>query len=654
MTTKNTLVKTMLMSILTAGTIFAFTACSDDLEIETAPEFTDITRATPVEYNINDEDFNADHWRDVPAIYINDGSVNLTTANMRDPNNYKIVTLPWYKGGADLSTNLPADFCDNITPENGWYLVVNRCGNLGLANNNYFAVYNKWTGILRFFYYQPAMTYTGNDHIWQVTMTDELAQHSLWGYGLPSTATIKNKSMFCNDNGNTMSDYMTPYAATMDNNGCIVPHEGWWAFDVDLSLYRPEPLDGDNSIKLQMRSWTTQHVSLWSTMTASIDGEFKQQVKKSGTSSATIAKGVMLGAQAAALGASAVAGFKASSKTNGMGTVSALNSIAGIFGCGGSIAGLFEKGPKPMEATISLGMDGTIDTQGTINASAITTGITSPTIFLSSFNRNNAPGFAQGVWNIKKHPLVYICKDVCFRLDYEKKTEKECTNYFLDPSSIEVELNPDVFPEDEVEWMQVDAHCIATKKMGMTGTDRHREAYGLGSRIQGEVDFLTLYPKCTYDQFTEFMGRCFFDYMHFSDDKGGLDWPAKVYEDDDYSIVGRGTNDLFAIEPALLMKNPKHVWPNKIMVPGIEVNVLVQVKMKDREEPILLSRNYLPEITAFKTSDFSNGKFDYIKTHELSPKQEGHRDSYDYQVDRVFKILKTLESMYNYTYTPTF
>ena len=632
----------MLMSILTAGTMLAFTACSDDLEIEKAPEFTDMTRATPVEYNINDEDFNADHWRDVPAIYINDGSVNLTTANMRDPNNYKIVTLPWYKGGADLASNLPADFCDNITPENGWYLVVNRCGSLGLANNNYFAVYNKWTGILRFFYYQPAMTYTGNDHIWQVTMTDELAQHSLWGYGLPSTATIKNKSMFCNDYGNTMSDYMTPYAATMDNNGCIVPHEGWWAFDVDLSLYRPEPLNGDNSIKLQMRSWTTQHVSLWSTMTASIDGEFKQQVKKSGTSSATIAKGVMLGAQAAALGASAVAGFKAASRTNGMGAVSALGSIAGIFGCGGSFAGLFEKGSKPMEATISLGMDGTIDTQGTIDASAITTGITSPTIFLSSFNRDNASGFPQGVWNIKKHPLVYLSKNVCFHIDEGKDTEKNCTHYFLDPSSIKVELNPNVFPEDEVEWMQVDAHCIATKKMGMTGTDKHREAYGLESRIKGDLNFATLNPKYTYDAFVSKYACPYFDYMYYSDDKGDLDWPAKVYEDDDYSIVGRGKNDLFAIESMLLMKNPKHVRPLKYMVPGIEVNVIVQVKMKDREEPILLSRNYLPEIKYYKLTDIVCGNMLYIQKHELSPKQEGHRDSYDYSVDRIFKVMSHL------------
>ena len=56
--------------------------------------------ATPLDYNINDDEFNKSNWRNVPAIYINDGSVNLTSENMKDPNNYKIVTLPWYKGGA--------------------------------------------------------------------------------------------------------------------------------------------------------------------------------------------------------------------------------------------------------------------------------------------------------------------------------------------------------------------------------------------------------------------------------------------------------------------------------------------------------------------------------------------------------------------------
>lgn len=614
--------------------------------------------ATPVEYNINDVDFNASHWRNVPAIYINDGSVNLTTANMKDPKNYKIVTLPWYKGGADLSTNLPEGFCDNITPENGWNLVINRCGSVGLANNNYFALYNKWTGILRFFYYQPAMTFTGNDHMWQVALTDELAQRAFWGYGLPSTQTIMDKSKICYDMGNTMSTYVTPYTGSMDNNGCIVPHEGWWAFDVDLSLYRPDfPDINNNSIKVQMRSWTTQHVSLWSTMTATIEGEFKEKVSGSkGMSAASTAQGVMTSLQAAALLGSAITGFRVASQSGGMGAVSALGSIAGIFGCAGSFAGLFEKGPKPMEATISLGMNGTIDTQGTINASAITTGITSPTLFLSSFNRDKNMGFGQGVWNIKNHPQVYVYQDACFRMDWLNPVEYKCNYYIFDPTSVEVELNPNVFPDDEVEWIQVDAHCIANSRTGVFGTDKHRAAFGVGSRSKnssGTEEGSTTqvkYIDYRYNDFVKSVSPKGFDYMYYSPEESELDWPVTIYDSGSFRIVGRGQKDVFAIEPMLLRKNSIGGFTSSnAMIPGLEVNVMVQVKMKDREQPIILSRNYLPQMNMFSSSDIENGHiFDHIRTATVNPKQEGHTVSFDYQRERFLKAVDYIVKLPTY------
>lgn len=614
--------------------------------------------ATPLDYNINDDEFNKSNWRNVPAIYINDGSVNLTSENMKDPNNYKIVTLPWYKGGADLSTNLPADFCDNITPENGWNLVINRCGSIGLANNNYFALYNKWTGTLRFFYYQPAMTFTGNDHMWQIALTDELAQRAFWGYGLPSTQTIMDKSKICYDMGNTMSTYVTPYTGSMDNNGCIVPHEGWWAFDVDLSLYRPDAPDIDNnSIKVQMRSWTTQHVSLWSTMTATIEGEFKEKVSGSkGMSAASTAQGVMTSLQAAALMGSAIAGFKVASNTGGMGAVSALGSIAGVFGCGGALAGIFGKSdPKPMEATISLGMNGTIDTKGTIDASAITTGITSPTLFLSSFNRDKNTGFGQGVWNIKNHPQVYVYQDACFRMDWLNPTEYECNYYVFDPTSVEVELNPNVFPDDEIEWLQVDAHCIATSKMGIFGTDKYRDAFGVGSRYKnssGTEEGSTTRVKHVdyrYIDFVKSVSPKGFDYMYYSPEESELDWPATIHDSGSFRIVGRGKKDSFAIEPILLRKNSiVDFTSSNAMIPGLEVNVVVQVKMKDREEPFILSRNYLPQMNMFSYSDIENGHiFDHIRTATVNPKQEGHTDSFDYQRERFFKSVDYVMELAN-------
>ncbi len=611
--------------------------------------------AEPIVYNINDADFTPDNWRNVNALYINDGSVKLTSSNMKDPNNYQIVPLPWYKGEASLTTNLPVGFCDNITPENGWYLVFNCCGSTGLVNNNYFGLYNKWTGILRVFYYQPRITSTGSDHMWQVSITDELAQHALWGYGLPSTQTVKDKTKICNDQGGTISDYVTPYTASMKDDGSIEPHEGWWAFDVDLSLYRPDAIDfNNNSIKFQMRSWTTQHVSLWSTMTASIDGEFKQKVKEQkGWSGASIAKGVLLGAQAGFLGLSS---WKAFVSDQPMGSSTGLGAIASILGCGGSFAGLFGGSPQPLEATISLSMDGTIDTQGTIDASAISVGITAPTIFLSSFKRDKVPSFGQGVWNLKKSPEVVVCRHG-FVMD------RKWANfpYVFDPSTIEVELNPNIFPESEIEWMQVDAHCVVTSKTGVTGTDKYREAFGFPSRFLGVGNnFMpggrwqdTDLSKMSYDKFIKEPAPVIYDYTIYADGNTDMEWPLTLVEDKENRIVGRGYKDKFAIEPALLYtfeyetgvgtgNDELYFGLINKYVPGLEVNVVVQVKMKNMEAPIIYSRNYLPQFVSRNLYDANTIKA--VKDHQLSPLQEGHRATYDYQVKRFEKVIMEMKA----------
>ena len=49
-----------------------------------------------------------------------------------------------------------------------------------------------------------------------------------------------------------------------------------------------------------------------------------------------------------------------------------------------------------VEGTITLNMDGTIDTEGTIRGSAPTVGVPSPTIFLKSAQLILSSGFASG------------------------------------------------------------------------------------------------------------------------------------------------------------------------------------------------------------------------------------------------------------------
>ena len=89
-------------------------------------------------YNINDDDFNATSWRNQKSLYLYDGK-----GEHVDVNNHKFtaVQLPWSDDA--MESNLPFNFCDDVTPEHGWELVMNYCGSTISSNNNFFALYNK-------------------------------------------------------------------------------------------------------------------------------------------------------------------------------------------------------------------------------------------------------------------------------------------------------------------------------------------------------------------------------------------------------------------------------------------------------------------------------------------------------------------------------
>lgn len=165
-------------------------------------------------YNINDPDFNATNWRSQKVIYIYDGKGEYV-----DKNNHKFtaVQLPW--SDDVVESNLPMHFCDNVTPEQGWELVMNYCGSTISSNNNFFALYNKYTGVLRFFTYIPLdmNVSSASDHAWNVLLTEDIAQHLGMRYGLPMDQKIVNKVAL----GMTGTDYnvlVSPWVASLSNN----------------------------------------------------------------------------------------------------------------------------------------------------------------------------------------------------------------------------------------------------------------------------------------------------------------------------------------------------------------------------------------------------------------------------------------------------
>lgn len=608
--------------------------------------------------NINDKDITAENWRQTEAIYVYDG-VGADVTDEKGRTGYTTVNLPWYEG--DKLTNLPDGFCDDITPEMGWEWVLNRCGSRVTVNNNFFALYNKYTGILRFFYYMPQGTNTGNDHVWQVSMTDNLATHTTIPYGVPNDRTLSNKAAINQTGQGTFMDYITPWVDYRSNDGLIVPNAGWWAFDVDLSLTRSETISNDDNIKLQMRSWNTTHTSLYSTVEANIDGEmkgsFEGQTKTPLIASSSkglfgrIGDFVKLGNKVKDAVTNLYSGNVVGAIKGGIDLAKNGSSLASgkTKASGGATSGTFD---GTFEGTINMMMNGTINTDGVIQGSQPTVGVASPTFYLKDFDTKNSH-VGQGVWNLKKSPVVYrtnnINVDYAFKLgvpDLGASKSNYDLNYhqlyFLDPSSIEVELNPNVFPESEIEWMQVDALCGVRSTMRYNGTDLYLNALGI------EKNEIQQRYEVRYDHDYSFP-----DFLEFASDemKEGTEYPIcfEIKEDDifykgtdDYfccGISGRGTPE-YLIEPAYNITYPmEHDGLKKriFKTPAYEVNVTVTVKLKNVELPFIFNRIYLPEIQNLDMNNLES-KMQEIENKKLSPKTDGHRELYDYQIKRLKEI----------------
>ena len=618
-------------------------------------------------------DFTPTAWRTEEWIYIYDGY----GTDHPSKNGFSIIPLPWNKDQRE--SNLAQDFCDYITPENGWELALNYCGISPLKNYNYFALYNKYTGILRFFTYIPQglNVSDANDHMWQVNTGDEISKLMPIRYGVPNDLTLKDKAQL-GQTGSGFTQYVTPWVNNYSVEGYVMPAAGWWAFDIDLSLYRPGIDLSDDFITLTMRSWNNSHVSLYSTVAAGINGDMKQVADKAEDKAACTIGGVKMSAKTLKeTGSSIVSMFKGAASGDLGGLISGGISLGKNALTLAGIISEEEEKQNLFNASISLQLDGTINTDGLITGSRAVTGIVSPSISFSKFDTKNSH-VGQGVWNLKTSPVVYRVSDatlasgVGYRIGYtvvntdnrnhpypgnmtvnNQENNKYLNLYsmptFLDPSSIEVELNPEVFPEDQIEWIKVDAICGWQPKNGFEGTDSYRNAYGLTGRGDpNKYDFWPYLYVTGYGKAHNWLNPLC-DFLYDSSDKMGLHYPKTTpfvqCEDDSYDAVyGRG-NDEYILEPQIMygQRESSNVGPRHFM-PALEVTVIVTVKMKNATAPYMLSRAYLPE---YKT--VSHDRADLEKLYGTivpnilhSPKQV-KSELNEYQLDRLSHIFEWLE-----------
>ena len=443
-------------------------------------------------------DFEAD-WSKEEAIYLYNGKGSEIVNGTKG---YYIVPLPW----AEINeSRLPdGEAAQMLKNHEDWVLVLNYTGNRTLPDFNYFALYNKYLGKLRFFYYLSgeANMKDINDHLWAITIPCELAACMEHGFSLPYD--LAKYTSFSNYRDGRFTYLTTPYTddSRFGSAGNIIPESGWWAFDLDL----PEMHNLDyaalakKEISIRMLSFNSNQISLQSVVRADIDGTFQGKMNldalwkkpRSVSNTGSILSGIT-GFAADVLG----------NKHFGDWFIASMNpaSLANPWSLGLGLATVgikaistYSKNLNQQEnpdisqtgqlrGTIQLGMNGSIDTEGFIKGDR-QSGLKFPTFTFNRLKQDAAIG--EGVWNLETSPVAYYTRrgltfeDEARRRDYIENLGAVALDYFFDPSSVRIKLNEHVFPSGSIAKMRI--RMVPGVFTGKSyGTSLHaRDLLGLG------------------------------------------------------------------------------------------------------------------------------------------------------------------------------
>lgn len=641
-------------------TQFTLHRVSDDeaAQMETWLEF--FGRKGAADWNINTEDMlfgaqrtrvpalTVDNWQDHEDIFIyvqNGGDQDIYDAETGNQVfGFEHHKLPWSRG-ANESPNLPESIWkevwnDGVKEGNPWRLAMMQIGENSTKNGNFLAFYNKYTGVLRFFFYvHEGITSNGSTHWWGLQMNDLLASRSVFRYGVPLDRNITNAaSKAALNQPDFMGQLVTPWVANNFNGASLPLQAGWWAYDLDLSLYRGSEAtistigDRDNALLMNLFAKENMQAQLSSLFEGTIDGNIDLEATyansengKSGGIGEIVGKVKDIG-----MGLKDI--YDAAMKDDVGGS---LKGLVALGKKGAIMAGLMEEekevDPKQltgMKGTINMTMKGKMDTKGMLSTERGINGFAGMVLKRDNFIYDNIPTFGEGVWNLETPPVVYYTNAyVEWRYQYrwfeEGKVGYQYTSdkkspfggqkamwgpsntsqfpnvtesdepfrghvAYFDPSTIKIKLNPNVFTPEEIASAKVSAVCGVRKGMGVSGNQAYRQAQKLkGSdfAVNGNVEY-----------YNRPAGDIPFDGLSGADDKMGLSTGVKFdvenYKGRQFGLFGRGDSD-YLIEPQSIHGNA-----GNDCMPAYEITVTVTVMHNGK--PIIYSRNYLPEFKEMK------------------------------------------------------
>lgn len=405
-------------------------------------------------------------------------------------------------------------------------------------------------------------------------------------------------------NGTDYNVLCSPWISAKSSDNYATPNVGWWAFDVDLSAYRPGYSDALQHLRLQMRAWEKSSVSLSSTIKANIQESVPANAYNVNSLSGLVGMLTDVGTDVYQLG----------SKISEGSWWDAISAGRSLFGKGCNVFTSFRDADNNTpQIKVLQNIEGTINTKGLVEGSKSVSNVASPDFPMSRFETKNST-LGQGVWNIKTSPVVYqldaqfsyptrvIDGQIVhpnFPLLGVSANDYKATACLFDPSSVEVVLNPRVFPKDQIEYMDVQSFCAVRKGTKHDSSNEYRKAYGL--TINNEYSISKNVARFNDDHNIK-NDNPSWGFLSDCDEKLGLEYPH-IYKDCEtdgdvhYALIGRGDDECL-LEPVMFGYD-KSIWGNKTIkpyMPNYEVTVIVCVKLNNIATPFCYTRTFLPEI----------------------------------------------------------
>jgi len=343
------------------------------------------------------------------------------------------LLAPWAFGS---NQEFISDIAFDYKVADGWELVFNTFSTTGTTSPAFFALYNKWRGLLRLYLYLPPSTPTSSTYL-----NDGL---SLSGVGVSPMLNYIGAAQAIDYNNNVRNtSQVEPFKIQASGGWQVGQYE--IAFDPNIQTV------GYDQLKM---IWTMQAVNVDSfnvsgAINGTIAGTISQQAAApdlSGTVTSAINAAYTGMGQSLVNLTPAAAGLSTAMFNAGQSAIqSGLNGIVkNIF------SGIFGGSSSPTVQQVQLALSASITLKGTLTS---TSGLGNPSLVIPGcLNSQTAPGYVpgylgrMGVFYLSAKPKVNITEVIGGVINsYQGYHQNVVThNYALDNNSFAVVYNPDV------------------------------------------------------------------------------------------------------------------------------------------------------------------------------------------------------------------